>query len=101
MGLFWKPTPFNVTRLLNANAPASDCDAREIIEQWRAAHCEGRALEPYDLVLTLPAPHCVLLASRFWRSYGFPVPMTNRQRSRTGLFLVKPLWAELFFSAPA
>ena len=93
-GLFWRATGFSADRFLKAAILGSAIPTvGDALQQLGAQQLLEGASK--DMVLSLPASHCLLLAAGRWQSYVFPIPHNRYVRARLGCTLVRDLWGLL------
>ena len=75
--LFFEITPFSAARAMQERVKGHPGTAADVLQQWAAQHNNGAGLAAdaglLRLCLAMPTPHSLLVASRHWRTWGFPL----------------------------
>ena len=99
-GLAWKATPFSDEYLLDQPVVGEPLNVEDLLYIWQQAHPEADIARPNGIVVSLPVPHSLLLASGQWVSYGLPVPRAGKPRVGLGLNFVRSLWCDFELRQP-
>jgi hypothetical protein len=92
-GFFFNATIASHDRFRGAGLAYPSDDAKtvsDILGQWSIKY--GCDIASSCVCLNATVAHAILLSTGFWRYYAFPVRV-SLAKGRTGLNLVKPLWA--------